>query len=113
LRRTSRRRTGTSWRKDGWSPELLGYLYGAGADPGLAQNRLFARWLQKKVIFVTEHGERISGTRALGPDRQLLPVSSPVKGRFHIHAEDGRTLLGVSRQMTVSPGKSYTANIGL
>ncbi len=87
---------------------LLGYLYGAGAVSSLDRNRIFARWLQKKAVFVTDAGERISGTRALGLDRQLLPVSAPVKGRLIVYAEDGRTELGRSAPMVLEPGKAYS-----
>ena len=46
--------------------------YGTGADPDLAHNRIFARWLQKRVVLVTREGKRRTPTQACGPDRQLL-----------------------------------------
>jgi hypothetical protein len=89
--------------------KLLGVLYGAGPSPALNQNSIFARWLQKRVVFVANDGTRISGTRALGPDRQLLtfPGLRPVSGRFELYAEDGLTLLGASTAQTVSGGEAF------
>ncbi len=78
---------------------LLGLLYGAGADPGLAQNRIFARWLQKKTVFVDSAGTRHEAIGAYGPDRQWLALplgKGPFEGTLEIYAEDGRTLLATS-----------------
>ena len=88
---------------------LLGVLYGAGPVSALNQNSLYARWLQRKVVFVANDGTRYPGTRALGPDRQLLALSSagPLTGRFEVYAEDGVMLLGVSARQRVSNGQSY------
>ena len=75
---------------------VLGCLYGAGADSGLAQNRIFGRWLQKKVVFVASDGTRYEPTSAIGPDRQTLkiPQGKAINGTFELYAEDGITLLG-------------------
>ena len=93
------------------SPErkLLGVLYGAGASPALNENRIFARWLQKRVVFVASDGTRIAGARALGPDRQLLPLpgSSPLTGKLELYAEDGLTLLGTSAAQTLRGGQAF------
>jgi hypothetical protein len=58
---------------------------------------------------VADDGTRHPGTKALGPDRQLLalPNARPVTGRFEVYAEDGATLLGMSVAQTVSSGQSY------
>lgn len=75
---------------------LLGLLYGAGADPGLAQNRIFARWLQKKAVFIDSAGTRHEAIGAYGPDRQRLALpegEGPFEGTLEIYAEDGWTLL--------------------
>jgi hypothetical protein len=84
-------------------------LYGAGPASALNQNSIYARWLQRKVVFVANDGTRYPGTKALGPDRQLLAFSNagPVTGRFEVYAEDGATLLGMSVAQTVSSGQSY------
>ena len=88
---------------------LLGVLYGAGPVSALNQNSIYARWLQKRIVFVAKDGTRLSRTRALGPERQLVAFSSagPVTGRFEVYAEDGTTLLGTSDTQTVSSGQSY------
>jgi hypothetical protein len=88
---------------------LLGVLYGAGPVSALNQNRIYARWLQRRVVFVANDGARYPGARALGPDRQLLavPSSGPVHGKFQVYAEDGVTLLGTSAAQVVSSGQSY------
>src|ERR1019366_10330745 len=38
--------------------KLLGVLYGAGPVPGLNENCIYARWLQKRVVFVASDGAR-------------------------------------------------------
>jgi hypothetical protein len=88
--------------------KLLGVLYGAGPSPALNENSIFARWLQKRVIFAANDGTRIAGTRSLGPDRQLLavPDTGPVTGRFEMYGEDGVTLMGVSAVQKVRCGQS-------
>jgi hypothetical protein len=89
--------------------KVLGVLYGAGAVSGLNENRIFARWLQKRVVFVASDGTRIPGAKALGPDRQLLalPGNSSVTGSFEVYAEDGVTSLGASAAQTVRLGQAY------
>jgi hypothetical protein len=89
--------------------KLLGVLYGAGPVSALNQNSIFARWLQRKVVFVADDGTRYPGTTAIGPDRQLLPFSSasPVTGRFEVYAEDGVILVGASEPRTVRGGQTY------
>jgi len=90
--------------------KLLGVLYGAGADEHLASNRIFARWLQKKVVFVTDDGERLAGTLSRGPGRQILPLGGhrSLSGRVELYAEDGCTLVAVSEPLTVRAGQVFT-----
>ena len=59
--------------------------------------------------FVANDGTRFPGTRALGPDRQLLalPEATSVTGRFEVYDEDGVTLLGASAAQTLSRGQSF------
>jgi hypothetical protein len=83
----------------GWvvrGQRLLGFLYGAGAVPGLDRNRIFARWLQKKVVFVGADGKRYERVRSLGPDRQLIELNArnEIQGHFEVFGEDGKTRLG-------------------
>lgn len=94
----------------GWVTQgdrVLGAVYGAGAVPELNRNRLFARWLQKRVVFVDASGQRHEATGALGPDRQIirLPEGGPIEGRFEVYAEDGRTPLGADLPATVQRGQ--------
>ena len=88
---------------------MLGVLFGAGPVSALDQNSIYARWLQKRVVFVADDGTRLPGTKALGPDQQLpaLPNAGPVNGRFEVYAEDGETLLGTWAPQTVRIGQSY------
>jgi hypothetical protein len=89
--------------------KLLGVLYGAGPVPALNENRIYARWLQKRVVFVADDGTRFWGTKALGPDHQLLevPLTGSLRGRFEVYSEDGVTLLATSAPRTVSGGQAY------
>jgi hypothetical protein len=89
--------------------KLLGVLYGAGPVRSLDHNSIYARWLQKRVVFVASDGTRFTGTKSLGPDRQLLalPGSGAVTGRFEVYGEDGVTLLGTSAVQAVSRGQSF------
>jgi len=86
---------------------LLGVIYGAGPVPELNRNRLFARWLQKKVLLsgATEAG-------ALGPDRQLLNLAGekPLEGQMKVLAEDGATPLA-SGPVKLRPGRIYQLTI--
>jgi hypothetical protein len=88
---------------------LLGVLYGAGPVSALNENRIYARWLQKGVVFVANDGTRFPGTKALGPDRQLLalPGANPITGKFEVYAEDGVTLLGASATQAVRRGQTF------
>jgi hypothetical protein len=81
----------------GWvtkGDRVLGFLYGAGAVPGLDRNRIWGRWLQKKVVFVASDGTRHEPVGALGPDRQILPAPpEPLDGHFTVYDEDGSTVV--------------------
>lgn len=95
----------------GWvtrGESVLGFLYGAGNAPSLDRNRIFARWLQRNVVFITEDGRRLTTTTALGPDRALLELSAPARGRLEIYAEDGITLLASVPSVTLTPGSAYS-----
>jgi hypothetical protein len=82
---------------------LLGLLYGAGSDGTLDHNRIFARWLQKKVtIDAPSAGE----AKALGPDRQLLPLAAAVTASIELRAEAGN-LTATSEPVELRPGRAY------
>ncbi len=86
--------------------QLLGVLYGAGPVPSLDQNAIYARWLQKRVVFVEDDGTRITGTRALGPGKQLLylPGGKELSGRLEVYGEDGRRLVSRREGVTLRGG---------
>ena len=88
---------------------LYGSLYGAGAPSSLNQNRIFATWLQKKVVFTATSGTTIgtSGNQSYGPDRQQVATSaiqSVGTGRFSVYDTDGVSLLYVSPVLTLRKG---------
>lgn len=88
---------------------VLGFLYGASAVPSLDRNRIYGRWLQKKVVFVANDGATSEPTAALGPDRQIIPVlpDRTRDGHFEVYAEDGETLLFKSEPATLVSGAVY------
>ena len=85
---------------------VLGFLYGAGEVPGLNRNRIFGRWLQKRVVFVASDGTRYEPSGALGPDRQIIKIDKELDGTFEVYAEDGVTLLGKTAGKAV-PSAGY------
>jgi hypothetical protein len=87
---------------------LLGTLYGAGAVATLDQNRIFARWLQKRLVLTDSTGVQYFSQSAYGPDRQWfhVPASGPLEGTMVVYAEDGVTPLG-SSLVTLASGKAY------
>jgi len=104
---------------DASSSRLLGALYGAGYKPGLGNNRIFAKWLQKRMFFISSDGKSTAwGDEAsgYGPDSQILSVSSSAEegassvGKFHvfdsdyINATNPGTLLYISEEVTVTAG---------
>ncbi len=85
---------------------VLGLLYGAGAKPSLDANRIFARWLQKRVV-MTVGDEQFEPSRAIGPDRQMMKLSRAATVPLELYAEDGVTLVGRGERATFEPGKTY------
>jgi hypothetical protein len=93
----------------GWAiadGRILGLLYGAGARGSLDENRIFATWLQKKVVIAAGE-KRFEPTSALGPDRQLIASDQPLSGRLEFFADDRTTLLGTSEKIDLHPGRAY------
>ncbi len=88
---------------------LLGFVYGAGEIGELNRNRLFARWLQKKVVFVADDGTRYEAAGALGPDRAIInvPRDKQVAGHFVVYGEDGSTVLLDKGPATLMSGGVY------
>lgn len=96
----------------GWvtqADRLLGFVYGAGAVPELHRNRLFARWLQKKLVFTARDGREVPATAALGPDRAIFSLgdAKELTGTIQIFAEDGRNSLGPPVPVQLKPGTVY------
>lgn len=85
---------------------LLGVLYGAGAKASLDHNRIFASWLQKRLEWIPEKGVSRFGSRAMGPDRQLMSMPQFERGRVRIYAEDGQTVIGESGPVDLANGQS-------
>ncbi len=88
---------------------VLGVLYGAGAVKTLDHNRIFAKWLQRKVVFVCDDGRQFTFDTALGPDKCLLNLSDigTLKGHFEVYAEDGLTPLYQGETCTLKPGQVW------
>ncbi len=96
----------------GWVADdsrILGFLYGAGAAPSLDRNRIFARWLQKRVVLSDADGRRIEPTGSLGPDRQVLSLGNigEFDAKWQVFAEDGKTRLGNEIPMRAVSGGVY------
>lgn len=91
----------------------LGVLYGAGAVPSLDQNRIFARWLQKRAQFEASGRDLAADGRALGPDRLRFAVPPGVtRGRFVVYDEDGATRLYEGPEVELRQGQVWTFRRG-
>jgi len=84
---------------------LKGYLYGSSSVTTLNNNKIYANWLQKKVIFKNDHVRWGDVEEAYGPDRIALFMSTQVEtGKFYIYDSDGTTLLYTSPLVTMKSG---------
>lgn len=86
---------------------LYGVLYGAGAVSTLDHNAIHAKWLQKKVIFISDRNGARWGDieRAYGPDRIWLYMNTNIEtGHFYVYDSDGTTLLYTSPKITMRSG---------
>jgi hypothetical protein len=91
---------------------LLGFLYGAGAVPELNRNRIFARWLQKNMVFIDTAGKQLPVAGALGPDRQIIQVKDgPRVATLQAMSEDGKTRLGQPVSVRLEPGCIYRIHL--
>ncbi|MEO8801242.1 MAG: hypothetical protein ABI551_25340, partial [Polyangiaceae bacterium] len=94
---------------------LYGALYGAGAVTALDHNRIFAEWLQKKVIFVNSSVRWGDVERAKGPDEVdvlTAEASSLETGRFEIYDTDNVRLLYRSPKVTMRAGDVFRYDSG-
>ena len=78
-----------------------------------ALNRIFARWLQKKVAISDSTGVQLTLQGGYGPDRQWfqMPASGSLQGTILVYAEDGVTPLA-SGTVNLSGGKAYQLVLG-
>ncbi|NUM55561.1 MAG: hypothetical protein HUU46_18100 [Candidatus Hydrogenedentes bacterium] len=89
---------------------VLGFLYGAGAVPELNRNRIFARWLQKRIVYADSHGRSHETLGALGPDRQIIRLPTDLKddvGAVDLYAEDGATQIHSIERFKIEAGACY------
>ena len=78
------------------------------AFPHLAANRIFAKWLQKKVVFRAGNGTEYSQAEGFGPDALRIRVPEGVtKGTLEVFAEDGRTPIGSIANTELRAGARY------
>jgi hypothetical protein len=94
--------TSVGWVCDG--ERLLGFLYGAGEKKSLDANRIFARWLQKRVVVISD-GKRIEAIGARGPDVQVFDLPATAKCSIEIYDDDGETLLRKVESVDVASGE--------
>mmetsp|Transcript_3636 Transcript_3636/g.8583 ORF Transcript_3636/g.8583 Transcript_3636/m.8583 type:complete len:440 (-) Transcript_3636:56-1375(-) len=102
------------WVVDATGNRLLGALYGAGAVSALDENKVFAAWLQRRVLFVGTDSTVWGlgpAARSLGPDVVTLDTNAPeLQGRFFVYdsdyvdADHRGTLVAVSDVVTVAAG---------
>jgi len=78
----------------------------------LDHNRIFGRWLQRKVVFVADDGTRYEPDEALGPNRQLIRLpEGRHKGHWEVYAEDGKTLLAGPLPADASNGHVFKLDV--
>lgn len=97
----------TRGEQDQAGRRLLGVLYGAGAKPSLDQNRLFARWLQPRIVIRTADGRTLSGSHARGPARQLIPMTESEVCNVELFNESGIQLRAQLKSQYLQPGRVY------
>jgi hypothetical protein len=90
------------------SNQLLGVLYGGNPIDLLnAQDSIFARWLQKKLVISDTSGAQQAILGAYGPNRQWLQTTAgTLQGTIAVYAEDGLTPLGAG-PVNLSAGTAY------
>jgi hypothetical protein len=86
---------------------LYGVLYGAGAVSSLDRNAINAKWLQKKVLFISDATDEQLGkqVKAYGPNRLIINMTKDLyTGKFYIYDTDGTTLIFTSPKVTIKSG---------
>lgn len=87
--------------------KLYGALYGAGAVSALNENRIFASWLQRKVLFSNANTTLGSGEQSYGPDTLCLSMASGQgveTGSFGVYDTDGSTFMLSTSNVTLLAG---------
>lgn len=93
--------------------KIYGVLYGASDTSNLNKNKIFAKWLQKKVYFSNSRVGWGSIERADGPNKIRLAMDAPNSietGKFYIYDSDGTTLLFESSDVTIISGMRWKFN---
>lgn len=84
---------------------LKGILYGAGPTSDLMQNQIYARWLQKKIVFQNSYVTWDVNTGFGATSSRLAMTGSSVEtGNFKVYDTDGTTLLYTSPLVTMRAG---------
>jgi hypothetical protein len=89
--------------------QILGVLYGADSTSLIqAQNAIFARWLQRKMVVTDGTGTQVAIQGGYGPDRQWIqvPSSGSLNANLSVYAEDGITPLGKGT-VSLNAGQAY------
>lgn len=104
---------------DASNARILGALYGAGAVPQLDENRVFAAWLQRRVLFICTTDNSTMGvgaaSRGVGPYTSTVELANQtMTGYFEVFDSDfdsntnsGGTLLWRSQIMSVNVGDVF------
>ncbi len=91
---------------------VYGFLYGAGATRALNENRLFAKWLQKKLVFRAADGQEYEQATGVGPDTVRLTIpGGGTRGTLTILAEDGQTVLHQTGEISLIPGQRWRVRL--
>lgn len=86
---------------------LYGLLYASSSNIGFLDNKLYATWLQHKVIFENSHVRWGDIEEAFGPDRIEMFTNTPNQietGRFYVYDSDGTSLIYTSPLVSVKSG---------
>lgn len=89
---------------------LYGALYGASSVISMDKNAIYAYWLTKKIIFVSDETGLSWGNpeRSHGPEQVVLPMDRTFNtGHFNVYDSDGTTLLFTSPQVTIRSGDTW------
>jgi len=98
------------WVQDG--SKIIGILYGHTTDPDLWDNRIYAQWLQKKLVF-SNASVSWEDEFSLSPSIERLDMNAGYDvetGTLKVYDTDGTTLLWTSPTFSMREGDVYTYN---